>query len=88
VRRGRRGTGSRGLSAKVRRQMPGCGREGDPAAAHAHRDNDSLSNEQSGCAHQWSPWSGSRTEMGSPEGRHSLSLTRELAVGFGRGRER
>jgi len=26
--------------------------------------------------------------MGSPEGRHGLSLTRELAVGFRRGRER
>jgi len=26
--------------------------------------------------------------MGSPEGRHSLSLTREFTVGFWRGRER
>lgn len=32
------------------------------------------------CAHRWSPWLGSRTRKGSPEGHHGLSLTGEFAV--------
>jgi hypothetical protein len=69
--------------------MAGGGREGDAAAAgDAHCGEDGLGNEQFGCAHQWSPWLGSRTEEGSPEGQRSLSLTSQLTVARRRGRDR
>jgi hypothetical protein len=65
----------------LRRQVAGSGGEGDAATGDTHGSKYGLNSKQFRCcAHQRSPWLGSRAEMRLPEGRHSFRFASELAV--------